>query len=260
MKLPPLVMLDTQASYEGRAVLKVCVARDIPVIRVDFSNIKAHAEKLQARSVLPVGSVQYLRECMLTAGLSEPDNLTYHPCVRPYLGRRVYPWTAGDLKAIPIPRPIFIKPARTKLFTGFVLVPGQQLFSYSKNEQEDFVAFLTCSNEEDLLTSANRPFQSEWRYYVTDGHSVGHCRYDQDGADDAPAPDTRIVNRAIQTVWDAIRHPFAIDVGVYSGSGKTGVVELNDFWALGLYGSDVAAPTQEIYTKLLWNRWESLFR
>ena len=260
MMLPPLVMLDAHTSYEGRAVLKVCVAKDIPVIRVDISNIKAHVEKLQSGNVLPVGSVQYIRACMSVAGIVEPDNLTYHPCVRAYLGRRVYPWTAGDLKAVQIPRPIFVKPARTKLFTGFILVPGQNIGDYSEDTQEDFAAYLACSEDEDLWTSANRPFRSEWRYYVSEARILGCCRYDQREAEDAPRPNALVVSRAIRAASNAISHPFAIDIGVYEGSGKTAVVELNDFWALGLYGSSSDAPTPEAYTQLLWTRWESFFK
>lgn len=258
MMLPPSVMLNTNTSYEIRAVLKACVVHDIPVTRVEIANLSEHAAQLQARSVLPVGSVAYLQACMAVAGIAEPDNLTYHPSVRPYLGRRVYSWTAGELKAVPIPRPIFVKPARTKLFTGFILVPGKALSDYDTDVQEDFAAYLACREDEELWTSENKPFQSEWRYYVSDGQSTGFCRYDRDGSETAPAPDAVVVNRTIDAVWSALGHPFAIDIGVYAGSGKTGVVELNDAWALGLYASGYGAPTPEAYTRLLWARWKSL--
>ncbi|WP_371438302.1 ATP-grasp domain-containing protein, partial [Polaromonas sp.] len=253
--LPSQVILPRQTTHETRAVLGVCVSRDIQVTRANLEELPVHAPSLRAGSALPVGSVEYLRQAMDVAGLTEPENLSYHPSVRPFLRRPIHNWLAGELRAIPIPRPIFVKPAQTKLFTGFVLVPGQAAESYSLADQEAFHAYLSAPDEQVLWTSPNMPFVSEWRYYVMDGAVLGASRYDPDGSDNAPEPDPTVVQQAVQAAWTALNHPFALDMGVHAATGKTAVVELNDAWAIGLWGADARAPRPADYTSFLWARW-----
>lgn len=253
--LPSQVLLPRQTTHETRAVLGVCVSRDIRVTRANIEELHEHAPSLRAGSVLPVGSVEYLRQAMNVAGLTEPENLSYHPSIRPFLGRPIHNWLAGELRAIRIPRPIFVKPAQTKLFTGFVLVPGQTAEGYSLADQESFLAYQSAAAEQALWTSPNLPFISEWRYYVMDGAVVGASRYDPNGPDIAPEPDPTVVQQAVQAAWTALSHPFALDMGVYVATGRTAVVELNDAWAIGLWGADARAPRPADYTSFLWARW-----
>ena len=257
--LPPTVMLSRQSSYEDKAVLTVCNIQDIAIIRADLQELQGHERALQSGTVMPVGSVEYLRAAMTLAGHKEPANLSYHDCIRPYLGRRVYPWLVGDLKTVAIPRPVFVKPAHTKLFTGFVLVPGQPAEQYPDSSRDCFTSYMSMPDTEELWTSANCPFLCEWRYYINNGVVIGASRYDTHGAKNAPRPNPLVVQAAIQAAWQHLKHAFALDMGIYGHNNKTAVVELNDAWAIGLYRESETAPTPLAYTKLLWSRWQGMF-
>ncbi|WP_296701025.1 ATP-grasp domain-containing protein, partial [Thiocapsa sp. UBA6158] len=77
----------------------------------------------------------------------------------------------------------------------------------------------------------------EWRCYVAGGRLLWRERYDHDGADDAPDPDSTTIDGMI-AAHEADEAPpagYALDVGVLS-DGETALVEVNDGYALGYYG------------------------
>lgn len=258
--LPPALLLSKESSHEIRAILTFCMTRDIPSRRVEISELAAAAAQLIAGEAMPVGNVPFLQEAFRLSGIPMPEPLTYHHSILPYLGRPLHSWKAGELRRISVPRPIFIKPAQTKLFTGFVMSPAMPLEQYSVADRESFQTYQKIADDEDLWTSPVVKFASEWRYYIQNGEIMGTSRYDPDGHDDAPAPDPKVVNQAAKAAWEALKHPFALDVGVLEPSGKTVVVELNDAWAVGLYGTGAPAPSPENYLSFLYDRWQSLLR
>jgi hypothetical protein len=62
------------------------------------------------------------------------------------------------------------------------------------------------------------------------------------------------VSECILDVHEELGHPFACDVGVLS-NGLTAIVEINDAWAIGLYGKCLQ-PRE--YTDFLFTRWKSI--
>ena len=258
--LPPAIILSKQSTYEGRALLGLAATRGLPVLRANIEELGKHGEMLKACLAMPVGSVEFMRQAMAVANVKEPENLSYHDSIRPFLGRRIYPWSAADLRTVKIPRPIFVKPARTKIFTGFILLPDQQASDYSEDARDDFMAYQSAPDDEELWTSANRPFGAEWRYYVNGGQVIGFSRYDAEGEESVALPDPEMVKQAVDSAWSALKHPFALDIGIYAHNGETAVVELNDAWAIGLYGTEPHVPSAASYAEFLWARWNGLCR
>ena len=98
-------------------------------------------------------------------------------------------------------------------------------------------------------------FVSEWRYYVVGGVVKGFGRYDPDGADDAPLPDTNIVADAVLAMSAAGANlTYGLDFGVLD-TGETVLVECNDAYALGLYGK---ALSSKDYMNMLKVRWDQI--
>ena len=93
---------------------------------------------------------------------------------------------------------------------------------------------------------------------------MGAARYDQDGAEDAPSPDTSAVKAAAAAMrarfMDSRGHEcpqgYALDFGVLA-DGRTALVEANDGWSLGLYGGS-RSITPSTYLQLLWDRWQQI--
>lgn len=98
-------------------------------------------------------------------------------------------------------------------------------------------------------------FQSEWRFYVLHGQLLGAARYDPDGEDFAPAPDLDVVRSAVAEAGLAeMPCAYGLDLGVLA-DGQTALVEMNDAWALGLYGRCIEPRS---YLDMLWARWQQL--
>jgi hypothetical protein len=222
---------------------------DIPVKSVSLEGLQEHAAALRVHA-LPVGSVEYVREAMRLAQVLEPPNLSYPEPLAHLLRRRVERRRAGDV----IGR-WFVKPVRTKAFTGFVFDTMQDPDTLCEHDREQHAAFMELPADEPVWISEPVKFLCEWRYYVHDGRIVGQARYDPDGADDAPLPDRDLVVGAVSAMLDVpSSHTFAIDMGVLD-SGETALVECNDAWALGLYGRGLDSKA---YLQMLWSRWQEL--
>ncbi len=216
------------------------------VRNADDVSLEALAETLR-QGALPVGSVEFVRRAMSFAGIAEPQNRSYPQQLQPWLHREVKTVRLDELR-----ERSFIKPATTKLFTGFVFDPaaGPDPSSPHDCEQDQVVRSLPGATW--VYTSEVVEFLSEWRYYVQDGAILGGARYDADGADDAPQPSKQVLEAC--TVAMRGERPFALDVGVLA-DGRTAVVEVNDGWAIGLYRGAIT-PTQ--YLAFLISCWDSI--
>lgn len=181
--------------------------------------------------------------------------MSYPTVVADHLMRDVRRSTVGDVLSS-VRRAVFVKPVATKLFAGFVYRPGQpDLMSESDIVSlRQMQALRSCV---PLWVSEPVQFVSEWRYYVRHGRVVGSARYDQDGLDDALAPDPFMVEAGAMTM---ARHGgasiFAMDYGVL-GDGRTALVEVNDFWALGLYKGALSSGD---YFEMLCMRWQEMLK
>lgn len=244
--LPGLILRQPASTYETRAVVHAGMLLDIPCLTLQKDDLAGRPDLGLA---LPVGDVDYLRAAMASAGAREPENLSYHPALQHLLLRQVRLTHAGNVLGR-----MFVKPVRTKAFTGFVFDTLADPERMSAHDREQHEAFMSCSSSEPVWVSEVVEFVSEWRYYVLAGKIIGAARYDQDGADGAPAPDSTVAVAAARAMAAAGVDTFALDLGVLC-TGETALVEANDAWAIGLYGK---ALDSRLYLHMLWRRWKQV--
>ena len=246
-----MVLRQEASSAEGRAVGQACLMLDIPSTRCDIEGLAAHSEGLRSGGVLPVGSVEFVREAFSAAGMKEPDPMSYPDALGWFLRRAVRVTTAGGVKPGE-----FVKPVRTKLFTGFVMPAEDQAACLSEHDGEQLLGLRRCDPDEPVYAAAKVGWQSEWRIYVSSGREIGRARYDQDGSDDAPEPNAAEVERALLDMVQEAGNEgaYSLDLGVMD-DGRTALVEVNDAFALGLYGK---ALVPAAYLGMLWKRWRQI--
>lgn len=243
-----IVVLQDPSSHETRTVRRaIMLSNDIPVVTCTANTLRQHARVLN-EGALPVGSVEFVRAAMRLAHITEPANMSYPPQVREYLCRSVQTLQAGQVIGH-----VFVKPVQTKLFTGFVFDTMKAREQYSEHDQEQYDLFMSMSPAAQVYTSDPVEWRSEWRYYVAKGCIIGQARYDQGEDDNAPVPNIEVVQSCVNDL--ALDHPYALDFGVLS-SGETALVEVNDAWAIGLYGTALPA---HMYMSFLQERWSHLF-
>ena len=245
------VILQDQSSPEVRACLKAAVMGDerIAVLRSGIFDLHLHEDLLRSGHALPVGSVEFVREAMSVAGVPEPAGLSYPSCLTRFLRRDVRQVRAGSVLGR-----CFVKPLKTKLFTGFVFDILKRREDMDAFEREQYDAFMEVPDRDLVWCCDPVEFLSEWRYYVRGGQVIGEARYDAEGSEDAPKPDECVVREIVDGL--PFLHPCAVDVGVLE-SGETALVEVNDAWAIGLYAG---ALGDKDYLEFLSERWGSIIK
>lgn len=243
------VIISKDSTVETRSIQTALMLGEDPptMVRCLLEELTCYKSDLQAREAMTVGSVEFVRESFRIANIEEPPNLTYHGLDEQLLGRSVRQTPLSEVKDR-----CFIKPVVTKLFTGFIFEPSGRSIAQDAHTLEQIDVVKSLPPETLVWVSEVVEFECEWRLYISGGNIIGRARYDPDGADDAPEPDAELVDSAILSL--AFQHPYVLDVGVLK-SGKTVIVEINDAWAIGLYGSALK-PNQ--YYEFLENRWQSL--
>lgn len=245
------LLLQDVPSQETRAAMAGALLQEHPVevLRVPMAGLthETVAPRLRSGSALPVGTVEFVREALRAAGITEPWNMSYPHELQRYLRRDVHRVLAGEVRGR-----WFVKPLSTKAFTGFVFNSGADPSLLTPEMREQHEAFSALPATVPVWISAPVEFVSEWRFYVRDRKVIGEARYDPDGADEAPEPDSDTVREAAESLPTA--QPCALDFGVLR-SGETALVEVNDAWALGLYGGALSGRE---YLEFLWARWVGL--
>lgn len=244
------LILHSMSSYEVRACLAAAATMAAPaleVVRRTAEMLVRDAEELATGEAVPVGSVEFVREAMRLAGIEEPSNISYPEALRKYLAGDVRQLRAGSVLGRH-----FIKPVRTKLFTGFVFDSMQDPAELDEHDREQHAAFLALPPDELVWVADPVVFAGEWRYYVRGRRVIGRARYDPDGADVVAEPQAGVVERVLADL--PFDHPCALDFGVLD-DGRTVLVEVNDAWAIGLYGE--AMPAAD-YLDYLLDRWRRL--
>ena len=132
----------------------------------------------------------------------------------------------------------FIKPMRTKLWTGFVV-----------RDPGDMQKLAVFSKSTPVYLSETVEWKSEWRYYVIKGEIRASACYE---GDDAIEPDLFVVNSALKLIKDRAA-AFCIDFGVLA-DGRTALVEVNDGWSLGWYLDNQV----DVYFELLMTRYREI--
>lgn len=244
---PELVLLQNVPSTETRTIRLACLTDDIPTVNASLNGVDAYRSELRSGTCLPVGSVEFVRCAMQTAGIREPENMSYPEGAQRFLKRSIRQTKAGLVLGT-----WFVKPMVTKAFTGFVFDSMARDHWYSEADRESLESFLAIPADAPVWISEPVRFLSEWRYYVQQGRIIGAARYDATGDDDAPQPNMGVVLECIQAT--GLTTPYAADFGVLR-DGSTALVEANDAWSLGLYGQALEPLT---YLRFLSLRWQSL--
>lgn len=274
---PLVLLLQSESSAEVRAALIAAAVMDCETRRMTLRSLQVDHQARGALGlvkvpILPVGSVEFVRAAMSALGVREPEPMGYEG-LQDYLQRHVRRTTVGALAELRVP--VFIKPVAAKLFTGFVYdpvvatAPAQADPVVDEHVAEQMAALRKLPADTPLWLAEPVRFQCEWRYYVdARGRILAQARYDADGADDAPLPSCEVVRCAIDAlvahlVAHGDPHPFALDMGVLE-NGRTACVEVNDGWAIGLYGHARTpggmAWSARGYVEFLLERWHSVVR
>ena len=244
------VIRQCSDSYEQRLVMHAALLLDIPIKTVKYESLDDLTEILSTGTVLPVGSVEYVRKAMALAGIPEPSNLSYPKELECYLGRKIYKTTIDD-----IPDKCFIKPETTKLFTGFVY-DNKNIHLMDEDTLEQYTVFKSLPTNTNIWVGEIVSFLCEWRCYIENSKLIGLGRYDPYGEDNAPVPNHIIINNMIQLLQKRFNNKVtcAIDIGILE-NGDTALIEVNDAWAIGVYAKAIDART---YLSMLSSRWTTL--
>lgn len=253
LKQPKIILRQANFSHvESMAAMQHAVTNDASLKTACLADLDAHKDILQEGVALPVGSVEFVRQAMALASINEPENLSYPEVLRPFLHRNMGMQRAGLVLGR-----WFVKPAKTKAFTGFLFDTLSNPDSLSDHDREQYNAFMAMPPEAPVWISEPVVWLSEFRFYIADGQIKGWGRYD-DGPDDTPPLDHGKIEYMAEVMTGSPGAPaaFSLDVGVLD-SGETALVECNDAWALGLYRGTLS---RKDYTEMLWRRWQQLLQ
>jgi hypothetical protein len=191
------------------------------------------------RNTLVYAGVPHTIAALTFLGIPIPEVLDYPPSLANYFGREITQSTLGDLRQRRSSQPVFVKPMNgTKLFNGFTYT----------GSIEDQIRLNTFDGDTPIWMSEVVNFISEYRVLVHQG-LVFACRHYK--GDCSVFPDMDIARAATHEFLNA-PVGYSLDLGVTS-MGKTILVEVNDAWALGSYGTPPIP-----YTEMIINRWKQI--
>lgn len=214
--------------------------------------VELFTEKRMSRRQLPirpdtlvVGTVPVVLSALQSLGIAPPPTNDYPVCLEPFLRRRIWRSTVGQL----MNRlyfsdefaPVFAKPeGRKKRFTGRVF-----------QSAEDVYHLEGASKSIPILCSDVTHWVSEYRTFVINGRIVGTRHY---SGDPMVAPDHAVIAECVARLEASPESTagYGLDFGVLD-NGTTAIVEWNDGYSLGSYGL-----CRELYCDLLLSRWEQL--
>lgn len=182
---------------------------------------------------LIVGGVSIIREHLASYGIIIQE-YDYPEELSKFLGRCIWADTFLSVLSKPELWPVFIKPFVDKKFDGTIL--------RSKTDAP-FIEYI--SPNEPVLCSEPVVFCREWRAFVRYGRIIDVRPYRGDWN---LCYDPFVLASAVEDFKNAPAG-YAMDFGV-TEDGRTLLVEVNDGFALGCYGTN---PIQ--YAKLLSARW-----
>jgi len=218
------------------AVWSGCRILDIPTQLYTFTrDIQGELTK----NTLVHGGVPHVVAALNLLGVPLPEVQDYPPSLQGIFGRHINPSTMGYLRRRTSSRSIFVKPrGGTKLFNGF-------LYSGSI---EDQIRLNTFDENTPIWESNVVNFVSEYRVLIHQG-LIFACRHYK--GDCSIFPNLDVATQAIKCFKDA-PVGYSIDLGV-TDDGRTLLVEVNDAWALGCYGTP-SIP----FTEMIVNRWKEM--
>ena len=233
-----------------------------------YCSLKNLPDRLKGRTmydIMPVGSVEFVREAMRCLNVVEPDGVGYMFPGRKDLGRKVELMSKGHFEGhVRKGDAYFIKPDKVKQFTGFVL-DGEKA---TVESLEDLAVYDGLPDDTLIWVSEVVDFQIEWRAFVVmtdEGYRVvGFSCYKSDEYEESFGTNIKaaeqLLNIEAEHALTFAEHVvaklgyigiagFSLDVGLCS-DGEFRVVEINDGWALGCYDCGYRG-----YWEVLRKRW-----
>lgn len=188
------------------------------------------------------GSVAIVREALQRANRPAPPNIDFPAELQGFLGRKISECSMGSVRELVRSHsdllPVHVKPRdRQKLFKGRVV-----------HAFADLIESSGVPDDEPVITQEVVNFVSEWRATVLRGVVVNISNYK---GDPICFPNREIVTQAVAK-YHSQPIGFGIDWGV-TDSGQTLLVEVNDGFALGNYGTK-----GYLYTAMIECRWRQL--
>lgn len=205
-----------------------------------YHDLKAGLVEVRPETVV-VGGVVCVREALRRLGVPEPPPLDYPEPLAPFLGRRIWKETLAEFRRRYQDEgpPLFVKPFRhEKEFDGQIA-----------SRFRDLIPTARLPGETEVLVSEPVPFVSEYRYYVHRNEVVGVGHY---RGDPLQTPDPNVVRQAVRAYADTAPIAYGLDMGVIK-DGSTLLVEVNDSFALGVYGL-----ARNKYANMLEDRWRQM--
>jgi len=219
--------------------------RGYEVVRFEYEEIalgKLDDDLLERPDEMVVrGGVETIRQLLVRAGRPAPPNLDLPASLQPWIGRRAWEATLGEVRAAMGTErfePLHMKPLRHhKLFTGMVV-----------RSFRDLIPTAGLPATTPVLAQQCIEFRSEWRTTILRRRilNVGHYK-----GDPLLFPDADRMRSAL-AAFEERPISFAMDWGVTS-AGETLLIEVNDGYALGNYGGSGAD-----YTAMVEARWREL--
>ncbi len=214
--------------FDAACAMYGCIetGEDYHLVPFDMLDNGSYNERL--RRNLCVGSVEFMNEVFKRIGI------TAQPRVPINSNRHCRTMSLSEV--MKLSEDVFIKPLKTKLFTGFVL----DGFQY------------TCLDKipGDTTVLVYEPFKSriisEWRVYIHNNKVVYAGNY---AGDPLLAPCHVYVDERVQENGRSFPVSYTIDIGILYG-GENVVIEYNDMWAIGNYGMP-----NDLYLRLLKDRY-----
>lgn len=230
--------LETKMPFDETAfaVYSACRILDIEPVLYQFT--RDIAPEL-ARDTLVYAGVPYTIAAWNLLGIPVPEVLDYPSSLANYFGRTITQSTLGELRFRKSSVPVFVKPMKgTKLFNGFIYT----------GSIEDQIRLNTFEGDTPIWVSDVVEFVSEYRVLVHQG-LVFACRHYK--GDCSTFPDMDLARAATHEFLNA-PVGYSLDLGV-TQDGRTLLVEVNDAWALGSYGTPPIP-----YTEMILNRWKEI--
>lgn len=230
--------LETKLPFDETAfaVYGACRLLDIEPVLYQFTR---DIQLELARDTLVYGGVPYTIAALNFLGVPIPEVLDYPQSLQKYFGRRITESTIGALRQRGSSVPVFVKPkGGTKLFNGFIYAASV----------EDLIRLNTFEDDVPIWMSEVVNFVSEYRVLVHQGLILA-CRHYK--GDCSTFPD---MNVALAASHEFTNAPvgYALDLGI-TDDDRTLLVEVNDAWALGSYGTPPIP-----FTEMVINRWKQI--
>lgn len=194
----------------------------------------------QTPVVAGVGTVMAALEQM---GVRVPSHMTAPSCLEPFLGRKCWRSTLGEIRRGNA-FPVFIKPYEdTKRFTGFVARGAADIEAIPRLEGES-----ALDDDYEVLAQEAVCFLSEWRVFVIHGKAAGTTLH---SGDPLLFPKGQIIRQTLGA-YSMPPDGYSADFGV-TDDGRTLLIEINEGYSLG---SGHLKANQ--YASLLKARWEQM--